>query len=811
MKKKTILTLLCVPIIFAAVIFCTFLAKKAQASPLTTRTDRMVANAQSLWDRGERDAAMHQLYLYCDRVPDNVDAFLLLGDWHRETGNEPAAFRHYQKAARNMPCDDNQVAESKKTMLITASVSEAGITIRPNVKLTRNMTLTISGQNVTPSGFQSGIIAGTSLELLDDPNYTTTEWFDIDSAQEKLVLSGRINCAIWQFVDSDGYVTHYADPSKFKDTNSWQFHQAVSSTVTIPEGAVRARVTFWDASGGESSTGEIVISYSAIPDGFTDLPTQVYPIPDLKEGEMIRYQNGVWQHYDGETYQTLDWEAPKLAKGSRISVSGELCGEVSLTGGFSPVITGDKAKQYGIAFQVRSEVSVGERLGDAAGMRFNYTVGGNWVGAYENDFDKAYPWCEMTLCCVSTNSSGKQTVILEGQEGFAADGSAGNVMVRIPKFYCKRTVKNGREEIWISGTKYEGYELDPVFLKDGRELDYVYVGAYLGAEEGGKIVSRSGTYPTVNLTYGKTLQMAKSNGAGYSEINYLMYSALQRLFLVETGTRDSSSIFAGDTAMLYYVVGVSVDRNSCRAALDAENTNTITLYNNYSTRILTVGSSIAVTDDWAHYDSQTANCREVTAIVHNGEYLEVVFDGDPVDVTRHKTAVTNIPQRAGKTDSIDYCTGTLTGEDGTVSFKYRNIENLYGSALVMLDNDAYVADGYFYYYDGNGELQKLSSPVAVQPKNLSSYSHVNVSSSIKTMSYDRDCPLVMMPTELGSGATVYNYYGDFWMYDHSEDPRYFVVGGANDNARVSGLFQMRPVLTGPESYLNFYSARIMYR
>ena len=810
MKKRNIFTLICVPILIVMVVFCTHLARKAQASPLTSRTDRMIANAQALWDRGNRDAAMHQLYLYCEKVPDNVDAYLLLGDWHRENGNEPAAFRHYKKAAENTPCGENQIAESRKTLLLTASVTEAAITIRPNFKLTRNMTLTISGQNVTPTGFRSGIIAGTSAELQEDPNYTTTEWFDIDSAQKNLVLSGRINCAIWQFIDSNGYITHYADPNSFKDPASWQFSQAVSSVTAIPEGAIRARVTFWDASAGEAYTDDIVIAYSAIPDGFTDLPTQVYSIPDLEADEMIRYQNGVWQHYDGESYQTLDWEAPNLAKGSRISVDGELCGEVSLTGGFSPIAVGDKSKQYGIGFDNHSEVSVGERLGDAAGLRFNYTVGKNWVGQYENDFDNAYPWCEMTLCCVSTNPSGRQTVILEGEEGFTTDGSSGNVMVRIPKFYCKRTVKNGREEIWISGTKYEGYEVDPVFLKNGHELDYVYVGAYLGAEEDGRIVSQASAYPTINLTYGKTLQMAKNNGAGYSEINYLMYSALQRLFLVETGTRDSSSIFAGDTAMLYFLQ-FNAPETSAMAAMDAKNANTILLYNNFHTRLLTVGSSIAIGDDWSTYRNATANRREITSIVSNGDYLEVTFDGEPIDVTQHKTTVANIPQLTGKTGSIDYCTGTLEGKDGTVSFKYRNIENLYGSALIMLDNDAYVADGYFYYYDGSNELRKLSTPVAIQPKSLNSYDHVNVSSSIKTMSYDRENPLVMMPTELGNGATVYNYYGDYWMYKPAEEPRYFVVGGADDNARVSGLFQMRPVLTGPESYLNFYSARIMYR
>lgn len=810
MKKRTIFIAVSVLVLIGLLFFCRALLRQDQANAVTTNVSRMMDNAQKLRAKGEDEKAMHQLYIYCDRVPDNVDGFLLMGDWHMDDGNEPAAFRSYKSAAQNMECGENEISEWVKSREITIDVSEIVITIRPNAKFTRNMALTISGQNVTPTAFESGMVSGTSLVLQEDPNYTTTEWFDIDCTQENLVLSGRFNCAIWQFVDKDGYVTQYTDPNSFKRVHSFQFAEQVYSSVTIPGEAVKARVTFWDASEGEVSNGDILITYGCDPVGYTDLPTQIYQIPDLKEGEVILFQNGIWQHYDGETYETLDWEVPKLAKGSRISVDGELCGVVSVTGGFAPIVTGDKTKQYGIGFDNSSEVSAGQRLGDAAGMRFNYTVGNNWSGNHANDFDKAYPWCEMKLCNVTVNPNGTKTVTYEGEDGFATDGSNGNVMVQIPKFYSKRVVKNGYEEIWISGTRYEGYVLDPVFVKDGKELDYVFIGAYLGAEQNGKIVSQSNTYPTVNLTYGKTLEMAKNNGAGYGEMNYLMYSALQRLFLVETGTRDSSSIFAGDTAMLYFL-NVSIDESSARAVYDAKNTNTITLYNNYNTQHITVGSSIAIGDSWNTYRNSNAIRREVVSITRSGEYLEVTFDGEPVDVTRHKTAVANIPQLTGKTGAIDYCTGTLEGEDGTVSFKYRNIENLYGSAMVMLDDDAYVMDGYFYYTDGNGELIQLDAPVAVQPENLTSYDHVNVSSCIKTMSYDKNCPLVMMPTELGNGATVYNYYGDFFMYAHSEDPRYLVIGGANDNARVSGLFQMRAVMASMDSYLNFFSARIMYR
>lgn len=153
-----------------------------------------------------------------------------------------------------------------------------------------------------------------------------------------------------------------------------------------------------------------------------------------------------------------------------------------------------------------------------------------------------------------------------------------------------------------------------------------------------------------------------------------------------------------------------------------------------------------------------------------GDYLEITFDGEPMDIQKHETLVTNIPAKTGKTDGLTYCTGILQSTSmGKVSFKYRNIENPYGSACIMLDDDAYVQDGYFHFETGDGTVRTLDYAVAEQKYDFTNYKHVNTVMCIKKMGFDEMEPLIMLPTETGNGASVFRYYGDVWMYTDTAD------------------------------------------
>ena len=93
-----------------------------------------------------------------------------------------------------------------------------------------------------------------------------------------------------------------------------------------------------------------------------------------------------------------------------------------------------------------------------------------------------------------------------------------------------------------------------------------------------------------------------------------------------------------------------------------------------------------------------------------------------------------------------------------------------GTSLTLLDSDAFIKGTRFYYYDGNGQLQKLHEPVPIQNTTLNAseqgFTQGNVN-CIRSMSYDSDHPTVMVPVECG--ASSYNYYGDYWLYRPKSD------------------------------------------
>lgn len=82
-------------------------------------------------------------------------------------------------------------------------------------------------------------------------------------------------------------------------------------------------------------------------------------------------------------------------------------------------------------FGVRFEGSnpVGTRTGSAIGLTALVGVGDKIV---LNDFDSKFPWSHIRRCNLSNDG---QVVAYEGEPGYTADGTNGNVMVEIPKFY----------------------------------------------------------------------------------------------------------------------------------------------------------------------------------------------------------------------------------------------------------------------------------------------------------------------------------------------------------------------------------------
>ena len=753
----------------------------------------------------------------------------------------------------------------------------AAVRIEPAEKGVEHLTLSVCGEVVLSAKASEG---------------PTTDWFFLADGRDSLILTGAINCAVWEFSDKKGKLTTITDEHTFFNMKSVDSSNQSCSACKIPRGAVKARVTFRnDDIPFETGDSDILIYYGKLLQGYTDKSVTL-PLPDLSENQAVVWEDGGWTLREGnQVIRQLDLMDPGFSAGDILKMEGGAGGSVTVTcyavadagetaetesaGQSSP---NERSAEYGIRHSLDNGISVCERLGDARGAHFGFMVDNDWYGDGDNDFDSFYPWSEMRLCNISVHD-GMREFIYEDDPRFSRDGSSGNVMVEIPKFYVKRTVADGYEEVWISGVRHDGYEIEPVFVLDGKELEHVYVSAYLGSVSGGetadtqdgtvsaagapnafgnpdaadgpdaaasavavsnpasavvssdpassatalpapRLVSISGAYPEIRVPYSKLLEMARNNGEGFSEINFLMYQAIQKLFLVETGSLDCSSLIIGHAKGYFYYPGDGEDSSKTCSALDsAVQTNTVRVTSLAAWKIA-IGNSVILLDrksGWDAYDDGgTARCREVIRIEKDpvSGITTLTLDGEPFDVTEGETIVSGYPTRSGRMDKLSYPTSVYHCNNGKHAFKYRGIENIYATSLLLLDSDAYISGSYFFYRDGNGQLQKIREPVPIQTTSLNvsekGFTQGNVN-CIRRMSFDPDHPTVMVPSECG--ASSYNYYGDYWLYRPKSDdvPYYLAVGGAYDNDRLCGIFQMRGLFTSKDFRGNFHVGRIMYR
>lgn len=178
----------------------------------------------------------------------------------------------------------------------------------------------------------------------------------------------------------------------------------------------------------------------------------------------------------------------------------------------------EKAKIYGVDKVGSSNPDALIRTDAAVGL--NVTVGATDI---TSDFDRCYPYCDM-------------------QE---VTDAAGNVFIKIPKFYAKITPNaDGTFKHQISGVRYEGFST--LFVDgEGNELDYILVGKYEGSGSASKVFSKSGATVLVNITCDSFRNGCKANGDGYQQYDFLIDLIIKELWLVEMKTTNSQAIMYG--------------------------------------------------------------------------------------------------------------------------------------------------------------------------------------------------------------------------------------------------------------------------
>jgi len=163
------------------------------------------------------------------------------------------------------------------------------------------------------------------------------------------------------------------------------------------------------------------------------------------------------------------------------------------------------------------------------------------------------------------------------------DGTDGQVMVQIPKFYFRQEFEGNLRKWRVSPLPLAGYQLHPAFYKNGKIVDYRYMGAYdacvyddsassyiagLNLDENignvdlanDKLASVSGIYPMVGLERDEFRALAANRGTGWRQQDFWLTSAVQMLYLVEYGDFNSqANLGDGNTNGSY--IGSSADQN----------------------------------------------------------------------------------------------------------------------------------------------------------------------------------------------------------------------------------------------------------
>ena len=123
------------------------------------------------------------------------------------------------------------------------------------------------------------------------------------------------------------------------------------------------------------------------------------------------------------------------------------------------------------------------------------------------------------------------------------DGTDGQVMVEIPKFYYKHTY-SGTTHTWeISQFPLTGFTLHPAFKSDATEFNCAYVAAYEASLDGAsKLSSRSGIAAGsiyVSQTRATFRTKAALRGTNWTQMLHDVNSAVQLLYLIEYGSFNS--------------------------------------------------------------------------------------------------------------------------------------------------------------------------------------------------------------------------------------------------------------------------------
>lgn len=439
-------------------------------------------------------------------------------------------------------------------------------------------------------------------------------------------------------------------------------------------------------------------------------------------------------------------------------------------------LIGISVPQYGVRWAGTSS-TVCERLGDAVGLIANAHKGS--TQSVRNDFDNIYPWSDIKTCNIDADGN---VLAYLGEPSFARDGTNGDVMVEIPKFYYRRIKTGIAEEFWICASKLPGYELHPLFIDNAKEVSKVFHSAYNASsytdetDNKVKLQSITGAQPRVRTTRASFRTYARNKGAVWSIEDISCVNALQLLYLVEYANTNSQSALGSGAANLSYTANY-------KALEETTNGNTIAISSVYKNTYklgqrIEIGTAVGA-------NNKTTTPRTITAITTNEESGQTIitFDGDPINIAVGNM-MWNVAPLNGSCDALNGKSGWLAGENnytnGYADVNYRGIEGFHAKLFRFIDG-VNIKDRVVYYANS---IADYADGVYGGKYRAAGYSNAEANGYISAFGYDEKAPGVMFPSaaEGGSSAFVPDYY-----YQNTGE-RLLLLGGAWSYGANAGAF-----------------------
>ena len=349
----------------------------------------------------------------------------------------------------------------------------------------------------------------------------------------------------------------------------------------------------------------------------------------------------------------------------------------------------------------------------------------------------------------------------------------GNVFIRIPKLYIKKTDDVGAKTWQVCGTKRPGFYLPWCFwdFSNNCALPYIDVGKYPASlSAGNKLESKSGVFPLVSKNIVQFRDYAKANGAGYQQLDVHTVDVLRTLFFVEFATLNSQAIMNGYSAGQY---------SATHTAVIAEVGVSRIILANAQANLYEVGQGFSVGTSLG--GNQICTDRTITGIdVYDASNKAITFDGAAVNIAIGNIAY-NSGYKNGKTNGVAASSGSyLSNSSGKHSCKYRGIENPFGNVWQFVDG---VNINEFQSWVAKNAAQYASNVFASPYEQLGYVNH-NANGYVAEMGFDVNNPFAEIATSI-TGADADKYYCDY--YYQSTGQRIAHFGGHWSYGSVDGL------------------------